>query len=946
MRRRFMAAAAAIASLAIAPAAAHGQAVGSATVVPIQVTGPPSERLNLVILGDGYQASEMQKFRDQVDKHLNIMWSIEPYRSYRDYFNIYRIEVVSGVSGITCDPDDGNIIRNTPLHLGFATRCPAAFDARGITFGSGGSAALNSYVAMIPGVTTANRQTLTLANTNTYGGIGGGDATSSGGAPQGPLISPHELGHSIGGLVDEYPYSNRNVPGGAYTGAEPSQIQVTKATVQQMLDGHLKWWRWLGDESESGGKIDRYESGNLFSSGIWRPSSHSIMRWLGNHYDQISRERMTQRISGRRASNALSVTSTAQGTVGPTDAVWLETGHPTFQQLSVTWKRNGTEIPGTADSRNLELAKVTGLAAGDTITATVVDPTAFVRDPTVRDSTSMTQTRTWTVGTTPSTPGPATAPVFTSSTPTTRTVARDAEVFVETSHPVDHALNVAWKLDGVAQPNPANSRNFKLGTLTAGNHTLTATVTDPAAPDLAADTRTWTVDNTEPTTAATLSKPLSALPGSEVHNVYFEQFTMGITAHDDEPGYVTPEFRLDHDGWFNYFGWPDAPDGTPYLFTPRGTDIKNLTYGSLGTGGMSKAPFEQSYPDFKPGYGTHTVEHHAIDASGNIGSATEFVSTVIPGAAPACTTTITGARAGSVVADTGVTCLTNAQVAGDVIVKTGASVVATGSSITGGISATGASAVQVIDSTVLGAANVAGTLGDVTFVNSKFNGGATLTGNDSGTFGLKVVGNTFYVGLACSGNQVGVFDFGVSNRVGGPKAGDCAALAGEPPLVQTPVAGHGRRHRRRHALARAGHGGDVRPVHPGRRERLPRVHHGERHLDGRRRAPERRGPEHGRHRPSGQRHVLAPAAAPGPRAQGRHVDRDVRQRRLQRRAAEPAHVVAAGLQRPGLDRLQAVDRRQRRAAHRNVREDADVHPVHHEPVAIVPRAPHTRRPRS
>src|SRR5215813_3591463 len=159
-----VAAAAALALLAV-PGAARAQAPGDATVVPIQVTGPPDQRLNLLIMGDGYQAGEMQKFRDQVDKHLNIQWSIEPYRSYRDYFNVYRIEVVSGVSGISCDPDDGNVRRNTPLHLQYATNCPAAFDARGITFGTGGSAALNGYVAMIPGVTNANRQTLTLANT-------------------------------------------------------------------------------------------------------------------------------------------------------------------------------------------------------------------------------------------------------------------------------------------------------------------------------------------------------------------------------------------------------------------------------------------------------------------------------------------------------------------------------------------------------------------------------------------------------------------------------------------------------------------------------------------------------------------------------------------------------------------------------------------------------------
>src|SRR5262245_5615342 len=311
---------AALAVLALLPAAARAQAPGDATVVPIQVTGPPDQRLNLLIMGDGYQAGEMQKFRDQVDKHLNIQWSIEPYKSYRDYFNVYRIEVVSGVSGISCDPDDGNVIRDTVFHLNFATRCPAAFDARGINLGTGGSAAVEKYAAMIPGVTTANRQVLLIANTNTYGGIGGTLATTSGGAPQGPLISPHELGHSLGNLQDEYPYSARNVPGGRYTGGEPSSIHHTIATVQQMLDGHLKWWRWLGEDSESGGKIDRFESGNLFSSNIWRPSQHSIMRWLGNHYDQIGRERMTQRISGRRASNAMSVISTPQGTVGPTDA--------------------------------------------------------------------------------------------------------------------------------------------------------------------------------------------------------------------------------------------------------------------------------------------------------------------------------------------------------------------------------------------------------------------------------------------------------------------------------------------------------------------------------------------------------------------------------------------------------------------------------------------------
>ena len=82
-------------------------------VVPLQVTGPPTERLNLLVFGDGYTAAEMPKFRADVDRLLNIQWSIEPFKSYRSYFNVYMIEVESPVSGISCDPDDGNVRRDT-----------------------------------------------------------------------------------------------------------------------------------------------------------------------------------------------------------------------------------------------------------------------------------------------------------------------------------------------------------------------------------------------------------------------------------------------------------------------------------------------------------------------------------------------------------------------------------------------------------------------------------------------------------------------------------------------------------------------------------------------------------------------------------------------------------------------------------------------------------------
>jgi hypothetical protein len=268
-----------------------------------------------------------------------------------------------------------------------------------------------------------------------------------------------------------------------------------------------------------------------------------------------------------------------------------------------------------------------------------------------------------------------------------------------------------------------------------------------------------------------LSAPLTVLSGPTKHNVYFEGFEMLLEPRDDQPGFVVGEFRLNRDGWFNYHGWPDAPDSTAYRFTARGTTIKELTYGNLGTGGVSKAPFEQEYPDFVPGYRTHTVEHRAIDAAGNIGPAQEFTATVLPGERPACTRTLTGAQAGVTVTE-GVTCLNGATVRGDVIVRGGGSIVVDGGEISGRFEASGARDVQVFGARILGAASVTNTTGNTTLVNNQLRGGVTLSGNAATSFGLALVANTISGGLTCTGGLVS--DFGAPNAIEGDPA--CGSL--------------------------------------------------------------------------------------------------------------------------------------------------------------------------
>src|SRR3954449_286512 len=170
MKRWVLAAAcAAVSAFAAAPAGAQtipATGVGSATVVPLQVTGPPANRFNLVIAGDGYTEAEQDKFMQQIDKHLNIMWSIEPYKSYRNYINVYAVKIISGDSGISCDPDLTSPRKTTPLSMAFWGGCNASSVQRLISVN-------NTKLAQYTALATATvGQRLAIANSNTYGGAG------------------------------------------------------------------------------------------------------------------------------------------------------------------------------------------------------------------------------------------------------------------------------------------------------------------------------------------------------------------------------------------------------------------------------------------------------------------------------------------------------------------------------------------------------------------------------------------------------------------------------------------------------------------------------------------------------------------------------------------------------------------------------------------------------
>lgn len=348
------------------------------TVTTILNNGRPNNRLNIVFLGDGYTAAQLPTYNQNVSSLLtsNIL-AVSPLSTYRTYLNAYRVNIASPVSGITNDPVLG-ITRNTPLGMLFW--CHGLDRLLCVDFG-----AANAYAAAAPG----HDEVIAVANTTTYGGSGGTVTTVAGRNPSSGSVVSHEMGHTLGQLGDEY-----DTPYDRAVGVEPVYPNVTAYTGAQLVQSRLKWYRWMGAASPDGGSISTFQGALYFRLGYYRPSLNSLMRSLGRPFNSVGREAMVEAVYRKvRPIDA----ATAVGSVQTRNSVvTVVPMRPTDHTLAVTWRLDGRTLTAAANRTVLNLATVSMTAGRHTLTATVTDTTALVRDEAFR-AQFMTQTVSWPV---------------------------------------------------------------------------------------------------------------------------------------------------------------------------------------------------------------------------------------------------------------------------------------------------------------------------------------------------------------------------------------------------------------------------------------------------------------------------------------------------------------------------------------------------------------------
>ena len=195
-------------------------------LLEIQKSGDSADKVDFLILGDGYTAAERGKFEKDARRLTDLLFAVSPFKERRSDFNVWAL----------CPPSEQSGISRPSTGVHRRSRIGATYDA----FGS------ERYV-----LTFENRSFRDVAsfapydfveiltNTRTYGGGGifGLYGTVAADSLWAPYVFVHELGHHFAGLADEYFTSEV-----AYGPAPANRVEPWEPNATALLDPkNLKW---------------------------------------------------------------------------------------------------------------------------------------------------------------------------------------------------------------------------------------------------------------------------------------------------------------------------------------------------------------------------------------------------------------------------------------------------------------------------------------------------------------------------------------------------------------------------------------------------------------------------------------------------------------------------------------------------------------------------------
>jgi len=234
------------------------------------ISGDPANKIDIVILPEGYTAAEMDRFKADCDKFAAELFTFEPYTHNRDKFNIRAVLAPSADSGTDIPAD--KVWKNTILNSSFYTfdseRYLMTYDNKDV----------RNLAANAP-----YDQIYILANTTKYGGgaIYNLYSMSVNSNASSAKIFVHEFGHGFAALADEYDDGSTS-----FNDMYPLNLEPWEPNITTLVKFQSKWKGMLPantpvptpQEKSLTIPLGVYEGAGYVAKGIYRPSPDCLMR--------------------------------------------------------------------------------------------------------------------------------------------------------------------------------------------------------------------------------------------------------------------------------------------------------------------------------------------------------------------------------------------------------------------------------------------------------------------------------------------------------------------------------------------------------------------------------------------------------------------------------------------------------------------------------------------
>ncbi|HUP47254.1 MAG TPA: M64 family metallopeptidase [Thermoanaerobaculia bacterium] len=178
--------------------------------------GPPSQKVDLLLIGEGYTEGELPKFQADAKRLVGKLFATEPFRSRRRDFNVRALHLPAAKSGVhrPRTRDDRRTATGVEYNIFDSERYVLTRDNRALR--DAASAAPYDFLEI-------------LVNEKQYGGGGifNDQATTSVDSAFSEYVFVHEFGHHFAALADEYYTSPVAYETGGAAHREPWEPNVT-----------------------------------------------------------------------------------------------------------------------------------------------------------------------------------------------------------------------------------------------------------------------------------------------------------------------------------------------------------------------------------------------------------------------------------------------------------------------------------------------------------------------------------------------------------------------------------------------------------------------------------------------------------------------------------------------------------------------------------------------